>query len=331
MNLHTTYMGLPLKSPLVASASPLSDTVDNIKRLEDAGVGAVVMYSLFEEQIRREQLALHYYLTHGTESYAEALTYFPEAADFRSSSQEYLNLIRKAKEVCEIPIIASLNGTTLGSWVKFAQQIELAGADALELNLYSVPTDIDKSGAEVEQADIEIVSTVAHSVRFPLAVKLSPFFSNPANMAKRFAMAGAKALVLFNRFYQPDIDLETLELKSNVLLSTQQSLRLPLRWIAMLYGRISVDFAGTGGVHTGGDAVKLLLVGANVTMMASALLKNGVGHVKVVEQELRDWMAQHEYESVAQMRGALSQLHADDPSMFERAQYMRALSSYRVG
>ncbi|MEZ4670595.1 MAG: dihydroorotate dehydrogenase-like protein [Anaerolineae bacterium] len=328
MNLSTTYLGLQLRSPLVASASPLSEKIDNIKRLEDAGAGAVVIYSLFEEQLRREQLALHFHTTYGTESHAEALSYFPEPQEFHTDSRGYLEHIRKAKASTNIPIIASLNGTTLGSWVKFANQIQEAGADALELNLYNIPTDLDVPGSQVEQTDIDIVTAVAQAIQIPVAVKLSPYFSNMANMAKRFSGAGAKGLVLFNRFYQPDIDMEALEVVPNVLLSTPQSLRLPLRWIAILFKRVEVDFAATSGIHNGEDAAKLLLVGANVTMMASALLKNGIGHLKVVEQGLREWMEKHEYESVTQMRGALSQIHSESPAAFERAQYLKAISHY---
>lgn len=331
MNLNTTYLGLQLRSPLVASASPLSEKLDNIKRLEDVGAGAVVLYSLFEEQLRQEQLALHHHTTYGTESHAEASSYFPDLTEFHTDSRGYLELIQKAKRSVEIPIIASLNGTTLGTWVKFARQIQEAGADALELNLYVIPTDLDVPGWQIEQNDLDIVTAVCHAVQIPVAVKLSPFFSNMANMAKRFAETGAKGLVLFNRFYQPDIDLEELEVRPNVLLSTPQSLRLPLRWIAILYKRVQIDFAATSGVHTGEDAVKLLLVGANVTMMASALLKNGIDHLRVVENGLREWMEKHEYESVAQMRGALSQMHSESPTDFERAQYLKAITHYPTG
>jgi dihydroorotate dehydrogenase (fumarate) len=331
MNLNTNYLGLQLHSPLVASASPLSESIDNIKRLEEAGAGAVVLYSLFEEQIRREQLALHHYLTYGTESYAEALTYFPEPADPHTDSRGYLEHIRKAKEAVKIPVIASLNGTAPGKWVKFAKQIAEAGPDALELNLYTIPTGLDTPGSEIEANDLQVVKSVVDAVDIPVAVKLSPFFSNMANMAKRFTEAGAKGLVLFNRFYQPDIDLEALEVRPNVLLSTPQALRLPLRWIAILYGRVEVDFAATSGVHSGEDAVKLILAGANVTMMASALLKNGIDYLRTVERGLREWMEQHEYESVQQMRGALSQIHCEDETAFERAQYMKAITHYPVG
>jgi dihydroorotate dehydrogenase (fumarate) len=330
MELMTTYMGLKLNSPLVASASPLSETVDGIKRLEDAGAGAVVLFSLFEEQLRLEQLALHHHLTYGTDSFAEAVSYFPQPQEFKATSVKYLELIRKAKASTELPIIASLNGTTPGNWVKFAQQIQDAGADALELNLYSIPTDPTITGAQVEQNDIDIVRLVTTSIHIPVAVKLSPYFSNMANMAKRFDEAGASALVLFNRFYQPDIDLETLEVRPNILLSTPAAQRLPMRWIAILYGHLNADLAATGGIHSGQDAVKMLLAGATVTMMASALLRNGVAHIRTVENELRQWMTEHEYETVAQMRGALSQLNADDPTAYERAQYMKALTYYRV-
>jgi dihydroorotate dehydrogenase (fumarate) len=330
MDLTTTYLGFKLHSPLVASASPLSQTVEGIKKLEDAGAGAVVMFSLFEEQLRLEQLALHHHLTFSTDSHPEALSYFPQPGEYKATSTSYLELIRKAKATVNIPVIASLNGTTPDNWVKFAQQIEEAGADALELNLYNVPTDLNLSGSEIEQNDVDVVSAVRSSTTLPIAVKLSPYYSNMANMAKRFDEAGASALVLFNRFYQPDIDLETLEVTPKVLLSTPQSQRLPLRWIAILHGRIRADLAATGGIHTGLDAAKMLLAGATVTMMASALLKHGSNYIYAVETELREWMKEHEYESVAQMRGALSQQHAEDPTAYERAQYMKALTYYKV-
>jgi len=330
LDLTTTYMGYRLRSPLVASASPLSETVDGIKRLEDAGAGAVVMFSLFEEQLRLEQLALDHYLSYGTESHAEAISYFPQPGEFKTTSEGYLELIRKAKESVEIPIFASLNGTTPEKWVSFARQIEEAGADGLELNLYSIPTDLDMTGAEIEQHDVDVVNAVRRSISIPVAVKLSPFFSNMANMAKRFDEAGASSLVLFNRFYQPDIDVETLEVRPNILLSTPQAQRLPMRWIAILYGRIGADLAATGGIHTGTDVVKMLLAGATVTMMASALLKHGRGYLRDVEAELLAWMTEYEYVSVSEMRGALSQRHAEDPAAYERAQYMKALTYYKV-
>lgn len=329
MNLSTTYLGMTLSSPLVASASPLSESLDNIRRMEDAGAGAVVLFSLFEEQIRREREALYHYLTHGSETFAEALTYFPEPATYHAGPDQYLELIRRAKESVRIPIIASLNGSSIGGWTKFAHKMQDAGADALELNIYYIPTDVNLSGQAVEQTYIEIVKAVKKAVSIPVAVKISPYFSNMAHMAKQLEEAGANALVLFNRFYQPDIDLETLEVIPNVILSTPQALRLPLTWIGILYRRINADLAASSGIHSGEDAVKMILAGANVTMMTSALLKNGIEHLRFVENELRAWMEQYEYESVSQMRGSVSQIHAEDPTAFERAQYMRALTTYR--
>lgn len=337
MNIQTKYLGMSLRSPLVASASPLSKTVDNIKRLEEAGAGAVVLYSLFEEQIRHERNMMHLHMLYGTESHAEALTYFPEPAHYTVRPDGYLDYIYKVKDAVSIPIIASLNGASLGGWTQsakrielaqFAKRIEIAGADALELNIYFVPTDLNLSGAEIEKGYLDIVRSVKQAITIPLAVKISPYFSSTAHMAHQLASAGADGLVMFNRFYQPDIDLEALEVRPDILLSTSEVLRLPLRWIAILYKRVAVDFAATGGVYTGEDAIKLLLAGANVTMMASSLLKHGIDHLRVVEKEMRDWMEKHEYESVHQMRGALSQIHCDDPSAFERAQYMRALTQY---
>jgi dihydroorotate dehydrogenase (fumarate) len=329
MDIRTHYLGLPLRSPLVVSASPLSEKLENIKRMEDAGASAVVLYSLFEEQIKREREMLHHYLMYGTESYAEALTYFPEPEQYHAGPDEYLELIRKAKEAVDIPIIASLNGTSIGGWTKFAHRMEEAGADALELNIYYIPTDLDLPGSQVEETYLNILTAVKQAVQIPVAIKLGPFFSNMANMARKLDQAGANALVLFNRFYQPDIDLETLEVRPNVLLSTPQALRLPLTWIGILYGRIVADLAASSGVHTAEDVLKLVMAGANVTMMTSALLRNGIDHLRVVEADLVRWMEEHEYESIAQMRGSVSQINAEDPSAFERAQYMRALTSYR--
>jgi len=328
MNLSTTYLGLNLRSPLVVSANPLSESVDNIKRMEDAGASAVVLYSLFEEQLRLERDTLFHYLENATESYAEALTYFPEPSEYRVGPEGYLEHIRKAKAAVNIPIIASLNGTSIGGWTTFARNIEQAGADALELNIYSIPTDLNVTAAEVEQTYLNILTAVKSSVGIPVAVKLGPFFSNFANMAKRLADAGADGLVLFNRFYQPDIDLEALEMVSNVLLSTPQALRLPLTWIGLLYGKVDVSFAATSGVHTAEDVLKLLMVGADVTMLASALLRNGIGYLATVEQNLVGWMTAHDYESVAQMKGSMSQANSANPSAFERAQYMRAVTNY---
>ncbi len=325
MDLNTTYLGLKLPSPLVASASPLSRDVDGICRLEDAGASAVVLYSLFEEQLRQEEVDLQYHLSAGTESFAESLTYFPQPSEFHTGPEGYLNHIRKAKASVGMPIIASLNGSTLGGWTKFAAEIERAGADAIECNIYHIPTDPKLTASDVEKMYLDIVRAVKGTVTIPVAVKLSPYFSNLANMARRLDDAGADALVLFNRFYQPDIDLEELEIRPNVLLSTPQALRLPLTWIGILYGRVKASLAGTGGVHSAEDAVKLLMVGANVTMLCSSLMRNGINHLRHVERELREWMEAHEYESVAQMQGSMSQLRCPDPGAFERAQYMRAV------
>lgn len=329
VDLSTTYLNLPLRSPVIASASPLWENLDNIKRAEDAGLGAVVLFSLFEEQIRQEREALLHYLDYGTESFAEAITYFPEPEEYHAKPDEYLDLIRKAKESVSIPVIASINGATLGGWTTFARQMEQAGADAVELNIYNIPTELNKPGAEVEASELDIVRSVKNSLSVPVAVKLSPYYSNFAHMARQMADVGANGLVLFNRFYQPDIDLETLEIRPNVLLSTSQNLRLPLTWIGILYGKLGLDLAGTSGVHTAADVLKMLLVGANVAMTTAALLKHGIGYGAELVEGMRLWMDEHEYESVNQMRGSLSMMHAEDPTAFERAQYMRALNTYK--
>ena len=325
IDLSTSYLGLKLSSPLVVSASPLSRDVDGICRLEEAGASAVVLYSLFEEQLRQEEVDLEYHLTAGTESFAESLTYFPQPSEFQTGPEGYLNHIRKAKSSVSIPIIASLNGSTMGGWTKFAAEIERAGADAIECNIYYIPTDPNVSGQDVEKTYVDILQAVKSAVTIPVAVKLSPFFSNMANMAHRLDAAGACALVLFNRFYQPDIDLEELEIRPNVLLSGPQALRLPLTWIGILHGRVKADLAATSGVHGAEDVIKLLMVGANVTMLCSSLMRHGVNHLRHVERELRSWMEEHEYDSVAQMRGSMSQIKCPDPAAFERAQYMRAV------
>lgn len=325
IDLSTNYLGLKLASPLVVSASPLSRDIDGICRLEDAGAAAVVLYSLFEEQLRQEEIDLQYHLSAGTESFAESLTYFPQPSEFHTGPEGYLDHIRRAKASVSLPIIASLNGSTLGGWTKFAGEIERAGADAIECNIYYIPTDPKLTAEDVEKAYIDIVRAVKGTVTIPVAVKLSPFFSNFMNMAHRLDQAGADGLVLFNRFYQPDIDLEELEVRPNVLLSSQQSLRLPLTWIGILYGKLKADLAATSGVHTAEDVVKLLMVGANVTMLCSSLMRHGINHLRHVERELREWMEEHEYESVQQMQGSMSQIKCPDPSAFERAQYMRAV------
>jgi dihydroorotate dehydrogenase (fumarate) len=325
MDLSTKYLGMQLRTPLVASASPLSQEIGGIRSLEDAGCSAVVLYSLFEEQLRQEAQELERDLNAGTESFAESITYFPQGSEFHTGPEGYLNHIRKAKEAVDIPIIASLNGATLGGWTKYAKQIEQAGADAIECNIYFIPANMAVSGSDTELIYTDILREVKTSVHIPVAVKLSPFFSNLANMVKQLDQMGTDGLVLFNRFYQPDIDLEALEIKPNVLLSGPQDLRLPLTWIGILYGRIRANLAATSGVHGPQDVIKLLMVGADVTMMCSALLRHGIGHLRHVEQGVREWMEGHEYESVHQMQGSMSQLRCPDPGAFERAQYMRAV------
>ncbi len=325
LDLTTRYLGLNLRTPLVVSASPLSQEIADIRRLEDVGASAVVLYSLFEEQLHQESLELDFYLSEGTESHPESVNYFPEPSEFRLGPDEYLEHIRKAKAAVKVPIIASLNGNSVGGWIQYATQIEEAGADALECNIYWIVTDPETTAAEVEQHYIDIVQAVKSAVTIPVAVKVSPFFSNFANMAKRLDTARADGLVLFNRFYQPDIDLETLELDPHVLLSTPQAMRLPLTWVGILHGRVKADLAATGGIHGAEDVIKLLLVGANVTMLCSTLLRNGINQLRSIEQGVRQWMDAHEYESVQQMLGSMSQKNCSDPSAFERAQYMRAV------
>ncbi len=330
MDITTTYLGLDLRSPLVPSAAaPLSEDLDNIKRLEDAGAGAVVLHSLFEEQLLREKFELHHHLEYGTESFAEALTYFPEPDEFHVGPELYLDHIRQAKQSVQIPIIASLNGFSSGGWVEYAKLIQEAGADAIELNIYYVPTDFDMTGAQVEQNYIDTLREVKAEVTIPVTVKLSPFFSNMANMAKQLDEAGADGLALFNRFLQPDINPEELEVEPGSILSHAQDLRLPMRWIAILYGRINADLASTSGVQRGRDALKLLMAGAKVTHVCSALLRHGIPYIQVMEEEIKHWMEEHEYESVKQMQGSMSQLYCEDKSAYERAQYMKAITSYQ--
>jgi len=327
-DLSTEYLGLKLRTPLVPSASPLSEEIDNIRRMEDSGAAAVVLHSLFEEQLRSEAQELDHHLTYGTESYAESLTFFPEPETFHVGPEAYLDHIRQAKHAVDIPVIASLNGTHAGQWIDYAKQIEQAGADALELNIYWLSTDLQTSGAEVEARYLEIVRAVRAAVTLPLAVKISPYFSSLPHMARQIVAAGAQGLVLFNRFFQPDIDIESLEVRPAILLSTPLVLRLPMTWIAVLHGRIEADFAATSGIHTQHDVLKMLMAGASVTMLCSVLLKRGIEHIAEIETSLIQWMESHEYESVRQMKGSVSQRNSADPSAFERAQYMRAIQSF---
>ena len=328
MDLTTNYLGLKLRTPLVVSASPLSEDVDNIKRMADAGASAIVLYSLFEEQLRQDRLELNRNLDNGTNSFAEALTYFPEPEEFRLGPEEYLKHIAAAKKATRVPIIASLNGSSNGGWTSYAKQIQQAGADALELNIYYIPTDMDLTGEMVELTYLEILRSVKAEVTIPVAVKLSPFFSNFANMATRLDKDGANGLVLFNRFYQPDIELETLEVKPNILLSTPMAMRVPLRWVALLHGRINASLAATSGIHRASDALKMLMAGADVTMLCSTLLRHGIPQIAAIERDLVDWMEEHDYESVSQLKGSLSQIKCPEPAAFERAQYMKALTGY---
>lgn len=329
MSLTTNYLGLPLRNPIVVSSCPLSHTVDSIRRLEDAGAGAVVLYSLFEEQIDFDSLLLDSYLRNGTNTYPESLSYFPEMDDYNAGPDEYMNLIRRAKEAVDIPIIASLNGVSAGGWTSYAGLIEHAGADALELNVYYVPANMDLTGDDVENIYVDMLRQVKATVSLPIAMKLSPFFSSTANMALRLVREGASGLVLFNRFYQPDLNLETLEVAPRLVLSNSDDLRLPLRWVAILYGRVPADLAITSGVHNAQDVLKGLMAGAKVTMMASELLQHGTRRIKETLDEIHSWMDEHEYESIAQMIGSMSQQHCAEPAAFERANYMKTLDSYR--
>ncbi len=327
-NLSTTYLGLKLKNPLVASSSPLSKKVDSVKQLEEAGVSAVVMYSLFEEQIIKEGAKLHDDLLRGSNSFAEALSYLPDHGQYSIGPEAYLDHLRKVKKEISIPVIGSLNGFSSGGWIEYAQKIEQAGADALELNLYYLATDPDLTSSALEDRYLTLVSDIRRSVSLPIAVKLSPFFTALPNFARKLAQAGANGLVLFNRFYQPDFDLEELEVVPNLVLSNSHELRLPLRWIAILYGRVGVDFALTSGVHTASDLIKAVMAGASVTTVASAFLQNGVGCAKGILADLDTWLEEHDYESVEQMKGSMSQKAVGQPDVFERANYMKVLSSY---
>lgn len=329
IDLTTTYMGMKLQHPIVPSASPLSENIDGIRRLEDAGAAAIVLYSLFEEQINRESHHLDDYLTSGTEGYAEAIDYFPDLAHYHIGPDSYLALIRRAKESVNIPIIGSLNGVSTGGWIEYARHIQQAGADGLELNLYYIPTDPYMSSLDVEEMYLNVVRDVRAAVTIPLALKLSPFFTSMTNMAHRFAAAGANALVLFNRFYQPDFEMETLEVVPNLTLSTSQELRLPLRWVAMLYGRIPVDFAITTGIHTHYDVLKGVMAGANITMMASELLKHGVKRIPEILFALKEWMEAHDYEAIEQLQGSMSQKNVAEPAAFERANYMKVIGAWK--
>jgi dihydroorotate dehydrogenase (fumarate) len=329
-DLTTKYLGLNLASPLVASSSPLCDSVENIARLEDHGIAAVVLPSLFEEQLEIESASVDDDLARGAESFAEALTFFPDLQTYNLGPDHYLELIRRARERVHIPVIGSLNGVSAGGWIRYAQLMEEAGADAVELNLYSIATDPAQSGEEVEKGQLALVSAIKRNLRIPMAVKLSPFFSAPANMGRRLDEAGADALVLFNRFYQPDFNIEELELVATLSLSRPEELLLRLHWAAILCGRVRADLGITGGVHSAHDVVKCIMAGARVAFMASALLKNGVRHADHVLRELDAWLDAHEYASIAEMCGSMSYDAVPDTTAYERGNYMKVLSSYTL-
>lgn len=328
-DLSTTYLGMKLKSPIVASASPLSKKVEHVQRMEEAGIAAVVMYSLFEEQIIHESLELDHYLNRGANAFAEAMSYLPEAGTYSLLPEKYLENLTKLKKAVGIPVIGSLNGVSKGGWVRYARFIQDAGADALELNLYYLPADPALTAQELENTQVDLVADVKSSIKIPLAVKLSPFYTSLPHFTQRLAQTGADALVMFNRFYQPDFDIEELTIAHTLDLSTSSELRLPLRWISILHGRLDVDFALTSGVHGATDVLKAMMAGAKVAMMASELLSSGVGCVPVILTEIRNWMETHEYESIRQMQGSLCQKFVAEPAAFERANYMKVLSSFR--
>lgn len=329
MDLSTNYLGMRLKNPIVPSASPLSRKLDGIRRMEDAGASAIVLYSLFEEAINMESRTLDRYLNRGTESFAEALSYFPDAPSYSAVGPDtYLSHIHRAKQAVDIPIIASLNGVSTGGWLHYAKQMEGAGADALELNVYYLPTNFDLKGAEVEQIYLDLLRDIKTEVSIPVAMKLSPYFSATANMLKQLDDAGVDGLVMFNRFYQPDLDLENLDIVPNLVLSTPYAMRLPLRWIAILYGHLKADMALTSGVHTAEDALKGVAAGAAVTMMASELLQNGIGRITEILTEMNDWLEEKEYHSLDELQGSLSQINCGAPAAFERANYIQVVGSY---
>ena len=329
IDLKTTYLGLNLNNPLVASASPLSKKVDHVKRMADAGIAAVVMYSLFEEQITHESLELDHFLSRNTNSSSEAMSYLPDSGQYSLLPEKYLENIGKLKKAVKIPVIGSLNGVSKGGWVRYARNIQDAGADALELNLYYIPTDPTLTAQELEDAQVELVADVKSSIKIPLAVKLSPYYSSLPNFVGRLDAKGVNGLVLFNRFYQPDFDLEDLKIAHTLELSISNDLRLPLRWISILQSQVKADFALTSGVHTYQSVLKAMMAGARVAMLASELLQNGIERIPAILQDLEVWMQEHEYTSIKQMQGSMSQKSVAEPAAFERANYMKVLSSFQ--
>lgn len=328
MRLSTNYLGMDLKNPLVASSSPMTEKLEDVKILEDNGAPAVVLFSLFEEQIQQEEQSLEHFMEYGTESYAESLSFFPKAHEFASGPQEYLENVGKIKEAVEIPIIASLNGATPGGWMEYAKKIQAAGADALELNIHYLPVDFKETSADVEKRYTDIVSWVKANVTIPVAVKIGSRFSSLPALAKSLEGVGADGLVMFNRFYHPDIDLENLVTNRKIQMSQPQDIRLPMRWISILRGNINLSFAASGGVHSAADVLKLMMAGADVTMVASALMQKGPGLLKTIQDDLIKWMDENEYQSLEQMKGSMSLIHSPSPQLVVRDNYMRTLLEF---
>jgi dihydroorotate dehydrogenase (fumarate) len=329
VDLATAYMGIELKNPVVPSASPLSSDLGNVKRMEDAGAAAITLHSLFEEQIEFEAEALGHFLEHGTNSFAEALSYFPEVDEYRREPEDYVEHIRNCKEAVDIPIIASLNGVSPGGWTGYAKKFEESGADAVELNVYFLPTNDTLMSFDVEDLYVKLLREVKKHVTIPVAMKLSPFFSAMPHVASMLDAEGADALVLFNRFYQPDIDIEDLEVTPNLQLSTPVEMRLPMRWLAILYGRVDCSMALTSGIHSSEDIIKAVMVGADVANVCSVLLREGIGKIDELLKGLTTWMDEHEYESIRQMQGSMSHKSVAEPAAFERANYQKVLNSYK--
>lgn len=329
MELKTKYLGIEIKNPIVPGASFLTEDLSNLKKMEECGAGAIVLGSLFEEQVIEEEKAIDFYLNQGAESFAEAISYFPSLKEYRTAPDDYLNLIRRAKESLSIPVIASLNGISKGGWIKYAKEMEKAGADAIELNIYFIPTRLDETSEDIEKIYLETVSSVKESVKIPVVVKVSPYFSSFANMAFKLKNAGADGLVLFNRFYQPDFDIEELEVKPHLELSSSSSLRLALRWISILYDRIEIDFSATNGVHTAKDAVKAIMAGASSVQLCAALYKNGIEYLNEIVKGIQDIGDKKGYSSINEMRGVLSQRKCPAPEAFERANYIKTLITYK--
>ena len=328
VDLTTTYLGLKLNNPFVASSSPLTEKLETVQKMEQAGVAAIILPSLFEEQVISESWKLHRDLTRGTDGFAEALSYLPDTGRYSIGPDRYIEKLIKIKQAVKIPVLGSLNGVSTGGWIEYAQKVEQAGADAIELNLYDVVTDPEITSGQLENTYVTLVREVCTQVKIPVAVKLSPFYTSLPNFTRRLVEAGARGLVLFNRFYQPDFDLEQLKVAPNLVLSNSNEMRLPLRWIAILYGKVQADLGLTTGVHNADDLIKAILAGASATMVTSELLQHGIDRIPDILTEVKTWLEEHEYESIAQMKGSMSQIAVGDPTAFERANYIKVLSSY---